>query len=98
MHGDQVGADQDVCELVSQFADRRARSQDAQPLPLQLLDDIACLADLTGQLVAAIGGADLVVLIPLVLAGDVGGSKRRMRGHAVVHSKGYRLPRWGFWG
>ena len=75
MHRDQVGADHHICEFVSEFVDGRARSNDAQPLALQLLDDVARLAYFARHFVAPVRGGDLAVLVPFVLAGDVGGSE-----------------------
>ncbi|MNS72037.1 hypothetical protein D3C72_1054330 [compost metagenome] len=87
MHRDQVSADQNVGQFIRQLVDGRSRSKDAQALSLKLLDDVARLADFAGQLIAPIGGGDLVVLIPLDLASDVGGAKGRVRGHVHRHSR-----------
>ena len=72
---DQVDADDDVGKLLGELIEARTRAGPALALALQLLDDIAGLAGLAGELVAAEGQVRDLIRAPFGLAGDVGGAE-----------------------
>src|SRR4051812_49396481 len=62
---------------------RIPRTTDTHALAFQFLDDVAGLADFTGQFIATIGSINLVAIVPKLLPRDIGISQRLVNVHSL---------------
>src|SRR5579885_771335 len=75
-HRDQVDADHYIGQFLCKLLDGSARTLDAETFARDLLDDVACLADLAREFIAAIFKADAVFLVPFPLPAEIGEPKQ----------------------